>query len=67
MFHRPFRAWINQPSALQPLHNLHGTLVLVVGEGLSNNSWEVCPIKGETISMVVPKLCVSVGWPEHLR
>ena len=52
------RMWINQPSTMQPLHHLHGTRVLADGT-------KVYLLDGPTISMEVPSLCLSEGWPAH--
>lgn len=60
----PFRAWINQPSTLQPLHRLHGTRVLAVAE--YDDIYRVYFLSGDTISQQVPAACLSIGWgPEQ--
>lgn len=56
----PFRAWINQPSTLQPLHRLHGTNVLAVEE--YTDTYRVYFLSGETISQHVPATALSRGW-----
>lgn len=58
------RMWINQPSTLQPLHHLHGTLVLATAE--SDTVMKVFFLSGDTISQQVPRLALSGGWPAHL-
>ena len=53
------RMWINQPSTLQPLHNLHGTNVLAVREDIG---WRVYFLSGVVISQQVPRGTLSEGW-----
>jgi hypothetical protein len=56
-----YRAWINQPSTLQPLHKLHGTRCIVVEQYF--DSVRVCFTNGDIVAMDVPTLCLSKGWP----
>lgn len=58
------RAWINQPSTLQPLHALHGTLVLAHPDTDAVN--RVYFLEGDVLSMQVPNNALSDGWPAHL-
>ena len=53
------RAWINQPSTLQPLHNLNGVSVLVVdtGEEVVQGYF----LEGGVVSMQIPRICLSIG------
>lgn len=53
------RAWINQPSQLQPLHAYNGVSLLVhdTGEKVLD-AWFV---SGKTVSMRVPAHCLSFG------
>jgi hypothetical protein len=58
------RMWVNQPSTLQPLHNLHGTCVLAEedGEGFAR----IWFLKGPVANQRAPWLALSNGWPDHL-
>lgn len=56
------RCWINQPSTSQPLHNWHGLNVLAHIEEGETKMATVYPLKGETISMYIPIICLSKGW-----
>ena len=56
----PFRAWINQPSTLQPLHHLHGTNVLAVHE--YGSTFRIYFLSGDCISQQADRLCLSIGW-----
>lgn len=58
------RMWINQPSILQPLHHLHGTLVLAVPD--TDTVMKAYFLGGSTISQQVPENALSEGWPGHL-
>lgn len=53
------RMWINQPSSLQPLHNLHGTNVLAVREG---TDWRIYFLNSDVISQQAPLTSLSEGW-----
>lgn len=54
-----YRAWINQPSTLQPYHKWHGQKVLVVE---NENDVRVYFLDGEVISMKIDRLALSPGW-----
>jgi len=56
------RYWINQPSGLQLLHELHGTNVLAEPEKWNPNFMRIHFLNGEIISMQVPKSILSEGW-----
>lgn len=56
----PIRAWINQPSSLQPLHYLHGTNVLAVADG--PGYFKAYFLSGDTIDMRVSDLSLTLGW-----
>lgn len=70
-YHDVFRAWVNQPSKQQPFHEYHGMLVIAVPE--DENHCCIFPVSGpypqdgDIISMRCPNLCLSPGWPDHLR
>jgi hypothetical protein len=53
----PFRAWINQPSTLQPLHHMHGMRGIVTN--ITDLTATIYFVEGPTVSMVVPKVCIS--------
>lgn len=57
-----FRAWINQPSTLQPLHNLHGVKVLACED--TPKTYRVYFLSGPIHSQQVLKNELSNGWPE---
>lgn len=52
-----YRGWINQPSTLQPLHNLHGKRCIVVPD--TNGMVTIWFADGPTRSMRVDPNCVS--------
>ena len=54
---RIFRAWINQPSTLQPLHKLHGTKCIAVEDRPGNV--RLYFTDGAIHSMDADLLCVS--------
>lgn len=54
------RAWINQPSKLQPLHKLHGTNVLA--ERDTDRTTRVYFLNGPVFSQQVLNECLSDGW-----
>lgn len=54
------RKWINQPSATQALHSLHGVNVLAVRE--SGRTWIVYFLSGLVISQQVSESALSDGW-----
>ena len=59
-----FRAWINQPSALQPLHRDHGIRVLAVNPVIhgGTDTIRIYFLDGVAISEMVPIECLSKGW-----
>jgi len=54
------RAWINQPSTLQPLHRRHGQNVLAFHEDATH--CRIYFLSGDAASARVPTLCLSPGW-----
>ena len=52
-----YRAWINQPSNLQPLHSEHGKRGIVRDDG--GATVRVWFTEGKCHSMEVPRQCVS--------
>ena len=60
----PKRMWVNQPSTLQPDHDLHGTNVIAVPKALDhyNCDYEIFFLDGNTISRPVNHLSLSEGW-----
>ena len=58
------RMWVNQPSRLQPHHDLHGTRVLAVRE--SENIERVYFLSGDIIDQQMVASALSAGWPDHL-
>lgn len=54
---RTYRAWINQPSTLQPLHNFHGQYCIV--EDTGENTVRVWFTHGPIHSMQIPRMCIS--------
>ena len=58
------RCFINQPSTLQPMHKYHGLEAICVHKtGDVREIRTIYPTTGDTISMEVPKQCLSYGWP----
>lgn len=55
------RAWINQPSASQPLHSMHG--VRVIALPAQDGYCTVYPVDGDTVSLRASTSCLSDGWP----
>lgn len=54
---KTYRAWINQPSNLQPLHEFHGIRCIVNDCGdIVVTIWFT---EGAVHSMVVPRNCIS--------
>lgn len=52
-----YRAWVNQPSNLQPLHDFHGKNCIVNDSGdVTVTIWFT---HGPVHSIVVPRNCVS--------
>lgn len=54
-----YRAWINQPSTQQPLHDLHGTHCIV--NDLDDNCVDIYFTEGDVYSMRVSRQCISRG------
>jgi hypothetical protein len=52
-----YRAFINQPSTLQPLHALHGARCIVQDNG--EKTLRVFFTTGPVQSMQIPRICVS--------
>lgn len=63
--HNMYRARIDQPSTLQPLHHMHGTNVIVDPNSLKSNGGDsvtVALLEGPVITMVVPLMALAEGW-----
>lgn len=58
------RMWINQPSTLQPDHDLHGLDVLAEEEG-EGEFVTVYFLAGRATSWTVRKQSLSPGWLSH--
>lgn len=56
----PFRAWINQPSTMQPLHHLNGTNVLAVHE--YDGTYTIFFLTGDKVSQQCFGSSLSPGW-----
>ena len=56
------RMWVNQPSTLQPLHELHGTCVLACPD--TDRTKRAYFLSGDVIDMQIPRKALSEGWPE---
>jgi hypothetical protein len=56
------RMFVNQPSSLQPHHDLHGARVLAIAE--TETHYRVYFTEGSVISMMMTKLALSEGWPK---
>ena len=54
---QPYRAWINQPSKLQPLHAMHGTRGIVTAH--NGNTVTIYFVDGPTVSMEIPRNTIS--------
>jgi hypothetical protein len=52
-----YRAWINQPSTLQPLHHLHGQRCIVDDKG--DQSVTLHFTDGDVHSMTALRQCIS--------
>jgi len=52
-----YRAWINQPSTLQPLHEYHGKRCIV--NDTDDKTVTIYFTEGAIHSMMVPRLCIS--------
>lgn len=52
-----YRAWVNQPSTLQPLHHLHGKHCIAQdSQELTVRLWFT---EGDTHSMQAPRECIN--------
>ena len=51
------RAWINQPSTLQPYHKYHGLNVLYDGD-----EKRIYFLSGAVISMEIDPTVLEIGW-----
>lgn len=63
--HNMYRARIDQPSTLQPLHHMHGIKVIVDPNSVKGNGGNVVTVallEGPVTTMVVPLLSLSEGW-----
>lgn len=58
------RMWINQPSTLQPLHDLHGKNVLA-SEEIRPGTVIIYFLLPGNISEECQTSCLSHGWIEH--
>lgn len=56
------RMWVNQPSTLQPLHEMHGVRVLACPD--TDRTARAYFLSGDVIDMQVPREALSEGWPE---
>jgi hypothetical protein len=57
---KPQRMWINQPSTLQPHHNLHGKrCIAILEEG--ERFVRVCFTDGPIHSMMMDRVCLSAS------
>lgn len=54
-----YRAWINQPSTLQPLHSLHGKVCIVHDNDINSRNVTLYFTEGDVHSMDASRLCVS--------
>ena len=61
------RMWINQPSILQPEHDLHGTLALAEMDTCYPSRALIYFLDGDVESRFILKSALSKGWPRHLR
>ncbi len=57
---KPERMWINQPSRLQPYHNLHGVRVLAIHE--YDETWQIFFLGGDVVSQQIDQAALSKGW-----
>ena len=58
---KPYRAWINQPSTLQPAHKYHGMQGIVLPCSYDDSAVELWFSVGDIHSMIIPKECLSLG------
>lgn len=57
------RMWVNQPSSLQPYHNLHGRRVLMVN-GMCKKHVLIYFVDGPVVSQMIDRSALSYGWGE---
>lgn len=57
---RPYRAWINQPSTLQPLHTMHGMRCIAINDPKTPGTADIYFTEGDLISMRADTLCLSL-------
>lgn len=55
------RMWVNQPSTLQPDHELHGTNVLM-DDSTDKDYPDVYFLSGPVVAQKMAKLSLSKGW-----
>ena len=55
---RIYRGWFNQPSSLQPHHNLHGTYCIVYDRG--EDTVRAYFTEGRVHSVMVPRHCITM-------
>lgn len=61
------RMWVNQPSASQPCHHMHGYRVLAIMSTWTDSSVRVYFADGPFISAELSPIVLSRGWPEISR
>lgn len=57
------RMWVNQPSTLQPNHDLHGTRVLAAHE--YDDTMRIWFLSGPMVSQQILRSALSEGWPDE--
>lgn len=55
----PYRAWINQPSTLQPLNKYNGMRCIAINDPKVRGTADIYFTDGDIISMRVDTLCLS--------
>lgn len=61
------RMWINQPSTLQPHHDLHGVRVLAQDSEFGPKYSRIWFTSGDVVSMEMFNSALSRGWPATAR
>lgn len=61
------RMWINQPSKLQPFHDLHGQRVLANFSDSKEYPLVYFTENGPKLSQIIPKSALSEGWPDKAK
>lgn len=56
------RMWINQPSTIQPFHELHGQNVLAVTEPECDKIFRIYFLSGPVVSQRIHSSALSKGW-----